>query len=334
MTTTDTDHVPAFAETASITEVTGLLDSQGYVVVRGVLDPVADIAPVIEERNEVLDRLVAPLLADGRLESDHRHLPFPDRVARIVAESGADLSLDLDITIAGSPSGGPTSITMGPALLALLTNERLLDAVEQVVGPEISSSPIQHFRWKLPRRLTEASENALIMRTPLHQDAAVVLPEADETPILTVWIPLCDVDPEMGPLCVVPESHRLGLLPHCPRTSGVTVAEGELPATAPIGLPVRAGDVIFQHRYMVHASFDNTSASAVRMSLDVRYQPTGLPTGRPYLPAFVARSRAHPESALRDATRWSAMWDDARQGIVEHGFPTAQRWDASAAVCA
>ncbi|MDQ1445745.1 MAG: hypothetical protein QOI20_2209 [Acidimicrobiaceae bacterium] len=299
----------------------------GFAVVSGVLDPVRHIAPVVEERNRVLDRVAARLVTDGLVSSTYDALPFPERLIKLSRECPVDFSLDLDITLTAT-ADGVSDITLGPALLDLLTSERLLDAVEAIVGPEVSSSPIQHFRWKLPRQITESSTNALIMRTPLHQDAAVVLPEADDTPILTVWVPLCDVSKELGPLCVVPGSHRRGLLTHRPRVTGLTVADEDRPEREPIGVAVRAGDVIFQSRHMVHASLDNVSAGSVRLSLDVRYQPTGLPTGRPYLPPFVARSRSQPHTELRDAGEWSAMWDEARSALRASGFPAGDRWSA------
>lgn len=313
-------------------DIVRAFEEDGFVVVPGVLDPGADIAPVIDERNRVLDPLADGLLAAGAVSDTHASLPFDERLIRLATESSEDFSLGLDITLTGL-ADGVSSITMGPALLALLTNERLLDVVEQIVGPEITSSPIQHFRWKLPCRLTESSTNALIMRTPWHQDAAVVLPEADDTPVLTVWIPLCDVRVEHGPLCVIPRSHRRGLLTHCPRAGGLTVADAALPPDEPVSLEVRAGDVILQSRYLVHASLDNVSAGDVRLSLDVRFQPTGLPTGRDYLPGFVARSRSNPASELRDASQWASDWERARDELRD-GFPARQRWDAAVPVCA
>jgi hypothetical protein len=84
---------------------------------------------------------------------------------------------------------------------------------------------------------------------------------------------------------------------------------------------------------MVHASLDNVSEGDVRLSLDVRFQPTGMPSGRDYLPSFVARSRANPSAELRDADEWAAMWEAARSRLAD-GFPAAQRWPADALVCA
>jgi len=57
------------------------------------------------------------------------------------------------------------------------------------------------------------------------------------------------------------------------------------------------GSALFMHRLTMHSSLRNVS-DGVRWSFDLRYQPFGQPTGRDWLPAFVARSREHPSQAL------------------------------------
>ena len=44
--------------------------------------------------------------------------------------------------------------------------------------------------------------------------------DADQTSMLTVWLPIVDAPVEAGPLKVVPGSHRRGLLTHCPNYTG------------------------------------------------------------------------------------------------------------------
>ena len=41
-----------------------------------------------------------------------------------------------------------TPMHHGPAVFELLTNPKLLDTVEELVGPEIYSNPVQHVRIK------------------------------------------------------------------------------------------------------------------------------------------------------------------------------------------
>jgi len=74
----------------------------------------------------------------------------------------------------------------------------------------------------------------------------------------------------------------------------------------------------------------------VRISMDLRYQPIGQPTGRPaFAPAgFVARSRAHPDRALSDPAVWADRWFVLRNELAEQDNPTFNRWTSEAAVCA
>jgi hypothetical protein len=84
---------------------------------------------------------------------------------------------------------------------------------------------------------------------------------------------------------------------------------------------------------MIHRSLPNKSDD-VRWSLDLRYNPTGQPCGRDWFPGFVARSRAHPETALTDAAVWARLWADARDDLGKNGTPEFFRWKASDPRCA
>jgi hypothetical protein len=64
------------------------------------------------------------------------------------------------------------------------------------------------------------------------------------------------------------------------------------------------------HKLTPHRSTPNFT-DQVRWSLDLRYQPTGQPTGRAWWPAFVARSEAQPESVLTDYELWRERWEQA-----------------------
>ena len=53
--------------------------SEGYVVVKGVLDPVTTLDPVIDEYATVLDSLADDLYAQGEISSRYEELEFGDR---------------------------------------------------------------------------------------------------------------------------------------------------------------------------------------------------------------------------------------------------------------
>ena len=96
---------------------------------------------------------------------------------------------------------------------------------------------------------------------------------------------------------------------------------------------MKRGDVLFMHRRTCHSSLPNVS-DEVRISFDLRYNPTGQPTGRPLFPGFGARSRKDPTRELRDPESWAQFWYDARQELSARELPPFNRWHTSDPVCA
>jgi hypothetical protein len=309
-------------------------EEEGWLMVEGVLDPARDLAPIMAEYAEILDRLVDHLHAAGRLVDRYGELPFAQRLIQISLDTGATYGRHFDITLPGANVAPDTPCHFGPAVFRLLTQPRLLDVIEDLLGPEIYSNPVQHVRLKLPRRALDrigGPEDSLVGAAPWHQDNGVVLPEADETEMLTVWLPLGNATVENGCLQLIPRSHRRGLLTHCPG-DGLHIPDHLLPG-APLPVPVPVGGVLLMHRRTAHASLDNVS-DGIRWSFDLRYQPTGQPTGRDYLPGFVARSRARPETALRDADEWRRRWEETRAALVGRAPRVSNRWAGDDPACA
>lgn len=311
-------------------------DEEGYVVADGVLDPVNDLAPILADCERVLDRISQALFRTARIRSTYDSLPFTARLVQICVESGLNLAQEFDITLPQSGIKLDTPIHVSPAIFRLLTAPRLLDLVEDVIGPEIYSNPVQHVRMKLPKRAvaTSGPYSALVSQAPWHQDNGVILPEADESRILTVWFSLTESKIENGCLQIIPGSHRRGLVAHCPAEKGLTIPDSLLPEKAPVPLPMHPGSVLLMTSRTVHSSLDNCTENEVRISFDLRYQPTGQPTGRPAFPGFVARSSADPESVLRDPAAWELSWHNVRTTLAQQNDPTFNRWHAGAAVCA
>lgn len=313
------------------------LASEGYAVVRGLLDPAVHLDPVIEEYHGVLDRLAHHLVATDHLADALVHLPFADRYQRIVAETGSTWAQWFDPALPQGDVYVDTPIWTGPAVFALLTSPVLLDLVEQVVGPEILANPVQHVRIKPSEGLVApevAAGQHHLGATSWHQDNGVVTPDADDTDLLTVWMPLTRATTAHGCLTVIPRSHGGGIHPHCPgAAAGLEIPETVLSRADAVALPLERGDVLLLHRRTAHASLPNTSGE-IRWSLDLRYQPIGQPTGRAVHPGFVARSRRDPSTELHDPVAWSRSWEDARARLAVDRDFVYHRWEAGAAVCA
>ena len=143
---------------------------------------------------------------------------------------------------------------VGPAVFRMLRNEKLLDAVESLIGPEIYSNPVQHVRLKPPEHLCPINEetgNVQLGATPWHQDTGVVTPEADETNMLTVWFCLWEATIENGCLEVVPGKPPRGIAStlSCAREMsrgfGLHIPDKFLRSADSVPLPMKRGSVLF-----------------------------------------------------------------------------------------
>ncbi|MCC7369154.1 MAG: phytanoyl-CoA dioxygenase family protein [Chloroflexi bacterium] len=308
---------------------------EGYLVVENVLDPVADIQPLFAEYSAVLDGIVDRLVAEGTLRERYENLSFADRLTQVCMDARRVFSSNFDISLPQKGIKYDTPMHVGPAVFRLLTSPRLLDVVESIIGPEVYSNPVQHIRTKLPPKVFKngAQGNGLVSKIEWHQDNGVVLPEADEATILTVWLPLTDATEANGCMQVIPRSHVEGLKDHCPLDQ-LRIPEMLFDTNLAKPLPMKAGGALLMNQQTIHSSLDNVTEDQVRISFDLRYQPIGQPTGRPSFPGFVARSRVHPEQVLDDPAAWAKLWLDTREHLARLEDPSYNRWSADAPVCA
>lgn len=292
---------------------------EGYLVVKNALSS-ADLQPLIDGYAAFIDRRARQLQREKKLSQLYEDEPFSRRLAHICRE---DLSIYRDIDLMHF---------RGSAAFSFLRNDSLLDVVEAIIGPEITCSPIQHARAKLPANLlhSHAEADAETKRqleaaiaenvAPWHQDAQVHLEEADPSFILTVWLPLCDATPENGCLQLIPRQHLRDTVYW---SEGFGISEENLPAVDAVTLPMQKGSVLLMHKLIPHRSTPNSSDD-IRWSLDLRYQRSGTPTGRSFYPDFVARSRANPSSELRDHAEWARQWEQALAATTPANRPRRQ----------
>lgn len=312
---------------------------EGYLVIEDVLDLKRDIQPVVEEYTALLDSLATRWHADGTIQSTYADLPFVQRLAHVLSDAGPQAYSHFDISLPFKGVTEQTPMHLGPAVFGLLTSPRLVDVIEQFIGPEILSNPIQHVRIKPPEALLPPQfRGSLVSQTDWHQDQGVALPEVDETRMLTVWLPITDATEENGCLCVVPRSHQGGLVTHCSAGKGSARIGLHIPDSlrgenvTPV--PIRRGGMLVLDRRTMHASLRNVSDGA-RWSFDLRYQPIGQPTGRPWFPSFVVRSRKNPQSAVTDWRAWAGLWQATRHHLATNP-PEGKfnRWSGDEPVCA
>lgn len=302
----------------------------GYLVLPDVVPQVLQDAIAIEYE-QLLDQLYDAWWQEGLVDIDPKGMSFWDKL-RVSYEAGCDWFQPMDISLPGDEIHNDTPMHFGPAVFDLIRCEDILDVVQSLIGPEITSNPIQHIRIKPPAPTLKKDEiRAHITKTDWHQDRGVGHEEADKTDMITVWVAMTDATEENGCLQVIPRAHN-DMLPHCPKLQ-TAIADEFIEESKAIALPVPAGGIVLLHPLTPHASLPN-GTEAFRWSFDLRYNVTGQPTGRAHFPSFTVRSEHDPASMLTDWRRWRHMWEDARTDLATRPHIPIHRWQSDAPHCA
>jgi len=291
-------------------------EQDGFLVINDVLDETSR-QPLIDEYTQLVNDVAS---FRGLVTDDWPSMSFESRFTHLVAND-PDAYEYLDISLPLKNDLTETSgMHAGPAVFNLLTHPAILDIAESVLGPEVVSNPVQHARIKPPESAlsTAGRGNSNMGRTGWHQDAAVVLEHAEQSPILTVWVAMTDATPEMGCMRAVPGSHRWqGLGKHCPGRAGkgeIFIPPSLVEDQQSVDLAVRAGGVVLLHKNTWHGAGPNMTEN-IRWSFDLRFQPPQFPTGRECFPEFLARSQANPHDVVTSPDQWQAKWQSARKSI-------------------
>lgn len=304
--------------------------SQGYLVVKDILDQEI-LSAIHQEYSELMDQLYENWWKEGKLEIAPDNLNFWEKLDHAY-QRGFDWYQPFDISLPHSGITDNTPMHFGPAVFAMATHKNILDIVEKLIGPEITSNPIQHVRIKPPQRAVSSSENrAHVIATDWHQDMGVTLQEADKTEFVTVWLAITDATIENGCLQVASGNYDQ-MLPHCSKKQ-VGIADKFIPSEKAIPAPVKAGGAVIFHPLTPHSSLANNS-DGYRWSFDLRYNVTGQATGRSQFPEFIARSKNDPQSELTDWRAWKKMWEDTRHRLAKADHIPQHRWNSDSPYCA
>ncbi len=135
-----------------------------------------------------------------------------------------------------------------------------------VEAPVICTRPVLYFNAPA---LAKAEEH---YRTPPHQDWRSMQGSLNS---LVVWVPLVDVNRQLGALEIIPGSHLTGLHDSEPDAWYRHIRgtrEGDF-----VPVEVRAGDALFFSSFLIHRSGNNTTSS-IRWSCHFRYNDLAEPT--------------------------------------------------------
>ena len=181
----------------------------------------------------------------------------------------------------------------------LVHHPRILDAVEDLIGPDILVYHSTLF-------LKEAQSAAFVR---WHQDSTYfyLAPHLH----VTAWVALSDASEAAGCMRALPGSHRWGSIAHDDKPEPMNmIRRGQgiserFDAETGSALPLRAGEMSLHHTDLVHASGANETSDR-RIGLAISYIPARVrPTGAVRPHALCVRGQDHghfvPEHRLQQA---------------------------------
>ncbi|MDJ0943562.1 MAG: phytanoyl-CoA dioxygenase family protein [Kiloniellales bacterium] len=165
---------------------------------------------------------------------------------------------------------GPLHYTVKPYLIfgpadALARHPALLDAVEDVLGPDI-------LLWDSAYVIKEADDRRHVA---WHQDLTYWGLDSDE--VVTAWVALTPANSENGGMRYLPGSHREGRLAHVDTYAddsllhrGQDASAHVDPAEVAADIVLRPGEASLHHGWTLHASGPNPSSDR-RIGLTLQY---------------------------------------------------------------
>lgn len=153
----------------------------------------------------------------------------------------------------------------------LATHPRVLDCMEQLIGPNILLKSTRVF-YKF------GNSDSFV---GWHQDG--ITEALKDAHVPAIWLGLTSATAENGCLRVVPRSHRLGLIPHAdrPNPDNLTTqgATAQVEIDAPQDVVMQAGEMSLHHPLMLHASNPNRSSES-RIGFSATYSTPALTASR------------------------------------------------------
>jgi hypothetical protein len=195
---------------------------------------------------------------------------FPLRVIDESAAAGCRANLEAFEAKQGEPIGGATrnkSHLLFKWVDELMREDSLLDAVEDLIGPDILC-------WNSLFWVKEAQSTKY---ASWHQDLKYWGLDTDD--LITVWIALSPATLASGCMSVLPGSHREEMLPHRDEygdnnllTRGQEISVDVDPSKT-VSMPLQPGEASLHNGRLAHASAPNKSDDR-RIGLSFHYMPT------------------------------------------------------------
>ncbi len=262
-----------------------ILDRDGYLRIKNILNFNKDLKPILNDMEYVMDNLVNKFAPRHMREKVFKY-DFKRKYTYISKLNIYDLDQHFNTRLPRDNVKKDSDYFASQSLWNLINHKKILDVVEQLLGSEILSNPVQNTRIKQPEsKLPRHSvHDGLSGRTPWHQDAAVLSSVGQRlTDMVTVWIPFTKTTKK------------------------------------PIFLEANVGDIIILHKHSIHCSLPNRSDD-FRISADLRYNRAGTPSGRKPLPNFYVRSRNKKNITIHNYKQWISLWEKAKNKCIPRKY--------------
>ncbi|RUS88917.1 hypothetical protein EGW08_003356 [Elysia chlorotica] len=218
---------------------------------------------------ELVDKVANLLFENGKIKDLYKDKGLFERLTYIEADfPGANILMHKEGTLT-------------KAFQDLWAGERMLNLVEQFIGPEIMGHPVWNLRTKTPQN--EATT------VPWHQDSAYLDNDSYKVLQLGAWVPLLDANEQNGCMEVISGGHRAGKVARHTCCWGNTwyVLMDEKDAEEKLDVdmekdrvlcPMPYGGMLLTNNMIPHRSLNNVS-NEIRWSLDLRWQRPDNPVG-------------------------------------------------------
>ncbi len=175
------------------------------------------------------------------------------------------------------------TVMTSPAALA--SHPKILDVVEQLIGPDILVYNVTYI-------IKEANTPTHVS---WHQDLTYWGLDRDDQ--VSLWLALSDASVEAGCMRVIPGSHRQGRLEHIAGEQDEhnvlfqNQRVADIDETQAVACPLRPGQASLHHGWLLHASAPNQSSDR-RIGLNVQYiAPQVRQTKLPGYTAWLVRGQ-------------------------------------------
>jgi ectoine hydroxylase-related dioxygenase (phytanoyl-CoA dioxygenase family) len=239
--------------------------ADGFLIVRDLFSE-QELQPAIDAINEKVGELAERLYRSGKIEDRFEHEGFLTRLTK------------LERAFPGSATLIHTGGRLPKAFADIWASKKLLDIIEQILGPDIAGHPVWNLRSKTPMNP--------LATVPWHQDTAYLAKGSEHTFQPTAWIPLVDANEVNGCMQVIRGGHNPPrVFSHkLEKTRGhqdswyLYIEEADLPEGEIVTCAMEKGSVLLLNNLIPHRSTENLS-DIIRWSIDLRWQRPGEPSG-------------------------------------------------------